>query len=59
MVVVLLLTANQSVVAVVLTANRFKRYLDDDFFEHQIHWFSIFNSFMMVLFLVSAFSSPP
>jgi len=32
--------------------DRFKRYLDDDFFEHQIHWFSIFNSFMMVLFLV-------
>ena len=21
------------------------------FFEHQIHWFSIFNSFMMVIFL--------
>lgn len=21
------------------------------FFEHQIHWFSIFNSFMMVVFL--------
>lgn len=27
---------------------RFDRYLDFDFFEHQIHWFSIFNSFMMV-----------
>ncbi len=35
-----------------LFEDRFKRYLDDDFFEHQIHWFSIFNSFMMVLFLV-------
>ena len=33
-------------------AARFNRYLDVDFFEHQIHWFSIFNSFMMVLFLV-------
>ncbi|KAJ1621526.1 hypothetical protein T492DRAFT_1069239 [Pavlovales sp. CCMP2436] len=33
-------------------AKRFERYLDYDFFEHQIHWFSIFNSFMMVLFLV-------
>eukprot|EP00760_Papus_ankaliazontas_P011533 PhM_4_TR14837/c0_g1_i1/m.12118/K17087/TM9SF3; transmembrane 9 superfamily member 3 len=32
--------------------NRFRRYLDDSFFEHRIHWFSIFNSFMMVLFLV-------
>lgn len=31
--------------------NRFRRYLDDTFFEHRIHWFSIFNSFMMVLFL--------
>lgn len=30
---------------------RFRRYLDIDFFEHKIHWFSIFNSFMMVLFL--------
>jgi hypothetical protein len=29
----------------------FLRYLDYDFFEHQIHWFSIFNSFMMVIFL--------
>jgi transmembrane 9 superfamily member 3 len=31
--------------------DRFDHYLDTDFFEHQIHWFSIFNSFMMVLFL--------
>ncbi len=31
---------------------RFDRYLDDSFFEHKIHWFSIFNSFMMVMFLV-------
>lgn len=30
---------------------RFDRYLDHEFFKHQIHWFSIFNSFMMVLFL--------
>jgi transmembrane 9 superfamily protein 3 len=30
---------------------RFTRYLDNNFFEHQIHWFSIFNSFMMVIFL--------
>jgi hypothetical protein len=36
-----------------LFCNVLRRYLDDDFFEHQIHWFSIFNSFMMVLFLVS------
>lgn len=32
-------------------ADRFSRYLDHSFFEHQIHWFSIFNSFMMVVFL--------
>uniref|UniRef100_A0A6B2L0V5 Transmembrane 9 superfamily member n=1 Tax=Arcella intermedia TaxID=1963864 RepID=A0A6B2L0V5_9EUKA len=31
---------------------RFDRYLDDKFFEHQIHWFSLFNSFMMLTFLV-------
>jgi transmembrane 9 superfamily protein 3 len=30
---------------------RFQRYLEYDFFEHQIHWFSVFNSFMMVVFL--------
>mmetsp|Transcript_26103 Transcript_26103/g.57030 ORF Transcript_26103/g.57030 Transcript_26103/m.57030 type:complete len:589 (-) Transcript_26103:1092-2858(-) len=32
-------------------ARRFERYLDYSFFEHKIHWFSIFNSFMMVMFL--------
>ncbi|KAI9199296.1 uncharacterized protein BJ171DRAFT_219912 [Polychytrium aggregatum] len=32
-------------------STRFSRYLDSDFFEHKIHWFSIFNSFMMVIFL--------
>jgi len=31
---------------------RFEKYLDPTFFQHRIHWFSIFNSFMMVLFLV-------
>ena len=31
--------------------SRFDRYLDHAFFQHSIHWFSIFNSFMMVLFL--------
>lgn len=31
--------------------SRYDRYHDYDFFEHQIHWFSIFNSFMMVVFL--------
>ncbi|GLI65979.1 hypothetical protein VaNZ11_009666 [Volvox africanus] len=30
---------------------RFERYLDYTFFEHKIHWFSLVNSFMMVLFL--------
>ncbi|CAB4057399.1 TM9SF3 [Lepeophtheirus salmonis] len=28
-------------------SNRFDRYLDPGFFQHRIHWFSIFNSFMM------------
>eukprot|EP00808_Paulinella_micropora_P027172 g68421.t1 len=32
-------------------ATRFDRYLDFDFFEHQIRWFSVFNSFMMVTFM--------
>lgn len=31
--------------------SRFDRYLEYDFFEHKIHWFSVFNSFMMVIFL--------
>lgn len=31
--------------------DRFNRYLEYDFFEHKIHWFSVFNSFMMVVFL--------
>lgn len=30
---------------------RYEKYLDKDFFEHKIHWFAIFNSFMMVVFL--------
>ncbi|KAL9256961.1 Transmembrane 9 superfamily member 1-like protein, partial [Drosera capensis] len=32
-------------------ARRFDVYLDYPFFEHQIHWFSVINSFMMVIFL--------
>ena len=36
--------------------DRFDRYLDDSFFENQIHWFSIFNSFMMVIFLAGLVS---
>jgi transmembrane 9 superfamily protein 3 len=32
--------------------SRFDRYLDHEFFKHPIHWFSVFNSFMMVLFLI-------
>lgn len=32
--------------------SRFDRYLDHDFFKHPIHWFSLFNAFMMVLFLM-------
>ncbi|CAD7004490.1 unnamed protein product [Ceratitis capitata] len=36
--------------------NRFDKYLDPKFFQHRIHWFSIFNSFMMVIFLVGLVS---
>merc|ERR1711935_373570 len=36
--------------------DRFDKYLDPTFFQHRIHWFSIFNSFMMVLFLVGLVS---
>ncbi|KAK2715841.1 hypothetical protein QYM36_010416 [Artemia franciscana] len=36
--------------------DRFEKYLDPTFFQHRIHWFSIFNSFMMVLFLVGLVS---
>jgi len=32
--------------------SRFDKYLDKPFFKHHIHWFSLFNSFMMVLFLM-------
>ena len=31
--------------------SRFDRYLDLDFFEHKTHWFAMFNSFMVVVFL--------
>jgi len=36
--------------------DRFEKYLDPGFFQHKIHWFSIFNSFMMVIFLVGIVS---
>eukprot|EP01083_Nonionella_stella_P075784 206138_1 len=36
--------------------NRFDRYLDFEFFEHQIHWFALWNSFMLVIFLVGMVS---
>lgn len=35
---------------------RFNKYLDPAVFKPRIHWFSIFNSFMMVLFLVGLVS---
>jgi len=35
---------------------RYDKYLDPGFFQHRIHWFSIFNSFMMVIFLVGLVS---
>jgi len=36
--------------------DRFDKYLDASFFQHRIHWFSIFNSFMMVIFLIGLVS---
>jgi hypothetical protein len=36
--------------------DRFDKYLDTSFFQHRIHWFSIFNSFMMVIFLIGLVS---
>lgn len=35
---------------------RFDKYLDPAVFKPRIHWFSIFNSFMMVLFLIGLVS---
>merc|ERR1712224_1020387 len=35
---------------------RYEQYLDFNFFQHKIHWFSVFNSFMMVIFLVGLVS---
>jgi len=35
---------------------RFDRYLDFAFFEHQIHWFALGNSFLLVIFLVGMVS---
>ncbi|XP_039060880.1 transmembrane 9 superfamily member 1 [Hibiscus syriacus] len=37
-------------------ARRFDVYLDYPFFNMQIHWFSVFNSFMMVIFLTGLVS---
>ena len=42
--------------SVVEFKDRFEKYLDPNFFQHRIHWFSIFNSFMMVIFLVGLVS---
>lgn len=36
--------------------NRFDKYLNPAVFKPRIHWFSIFNSFMMVLFLIGLVS---
>jgi len=36
--------------------DRFNKLLDASFFKHKIHWFSIFNSFMMVIFLIGLVS---
>ncbi|KAK4322636.1 hypothetical protein Pmani_006613 [Petrolisthes manimaculis] len=36
--------------------DRFDKYLDPNFFQHKIHWFSIFSSFMMIFCLVGLVS---
>ncbi|KAJ6236719.1 transmembrane 9 superfamily member [Anaeramoeba flamelloides] len=33
-------------------SERFEKYLNNDFFHHKIHWFSLVNSFVMVLIIV-------
>ena len=33
--------------------DRFERYLDTGFFQHRVHWFSVANSFVLVLLLAS------
>eukprot|EP00727_Mastigamoeba_balamuthi_P010836 m51a1_g6375 Transmembrane 9 superfamily member 3 (579) ;mRNA; f:137850-140246 len=33
-------------------SHRWDRYLDKAFFEHQIHWFSLFNALMLMVFLL-------
>lgn len=40
----------------IVFVDRFDKYLEPNFFQHRIHWFSIFNSFMMVIFLVGLVS---
>ncbi|KAG0340888.1 hypothetical protein BG004_006232 [Podila humilis] len=37
--------------------SRFERYLDTEFFENKVHWFSIFNALMMVLFVTGFVSA--
>eukprot|EP00201_Polytomella_parva_P019090 CAMPEP_0175051062 /NCGR_PEP_ID=MMETSP0052_2-20121109/7589_1 /TAXON_ID=51329 ORGANISM="Polytomella parva, Strain SAG 63-3" /NCGR_SAMPLE_ID=MMETSP0052_2 /ASSEMBLY_ACC=CAM_ASM_000194 /LENGTH=377 /DNA_ID=CAMNT_0016315301 /DNA_START=82 /DNA_END=1212 /DNA_ORIENTATION=+ len=37
-------------------SKRFDRFLDNSFFEHRVHWFSILNSFLMVIFLLGIVS---
>ena len=46
-----LTTSVQFVPSKIEFRNRFNRYLEFNFFESQIHWFSIFNSLMIVVFL--------
>lgn len=33
-------------------SQRFNKYLDTAFYEHQIHWFSVFNAVMLLVFLL-------
>ncbi|KAI8881538.1 hypothetical protein K501DRAFT_222737 [Backusella circina FSU 941] len=40
----------------ILFDDRFDRLLETEFFEHKVHWLSIFSSFMMVLFLTGIVS---
>ncbi|KAF4670832.1 Transmembrane 9 super member 3 [Perkinsus chesapeaki] len=37
-------------------ASRFDKYLETNFFEHKVHWFSIVNSFMLCIFLIAVVS---
>jgi len=39
-----------------LHTNRWKKFMDVGFFEHQVHWFAVTNSFILAIFLLGLVS---